>query len=158
MKTFHFGRWEIESDTEATRRAYRDVHKGNPEECGCEPCLNFIAARKQIYSGEISSMFDDLGIFSDREAEIYHMCRLPSGFHYYGGWFHFVGRILSGADAAKQIRENVWQPDLHTSTDHFKFGFSSRVQQVKPAFAGLPLVQFEFSAEVPWLLDAKEPA
>jgi hypothetical protein len=158
MKILRFGRWEIESDTEGTRRAYGEVPKGSPEECGCEPCLNFIAARTQIYSGEIVTMFDDLGIDSDREVEIYHMCRLPSGLHYYGGWFHFVGRILSGADAAKQIRENVWQPDLHISTDRFKFGFSSRVQLVKQPFTGLPLVQLEFSAEVPWLLDVKEPS
>lgn len=102
-------------------------------------------------------MLDDLGIASDREVEIYHMGRLPSGLHYYGGWFHFAGKILSGADAAKQIRENVWQPDLHASTDRFKFGFTSHVQQVRQTFVGLPLVQLEFTAEVPWLVNSKEP-
>src|SRR5579862_3258505 len=157
MKAFRFGRWEIQSDTEATRRAYRQVSKGSPEECGCDPCLNFVAARNQIYNDPMASMFGDLGISLDREAEIYHMGRLPTGLHYYGGWFHFVGKILSGADAEKKIRENVWQPDLHTSTDRFKFGFTSRVQQVRQAFAGLPLIQLEFSAEVPWVLDSKEP-
>jgi hypothetical protein len=157
MEKFNFGRWEIESDTEATRRAYAEILKGSPEECSCEPCVNFIAARTQIYSSEIVAMFGELRIPTDREAQIYHMCQLPSGFHLYGGWFHFVGRILSGADAAKQIRENVWQPDLESSNGRFKFGFTSRVQQVRKAFEGLPLVQLEFSAEVPWLLDVKEP-
>jgi hypothetical protein len=157
MKTFHFGRWEIESDSEATRRAHSGVAKGSPEGCGCEPCLNFAAARKQVYSEKIVAMLDDLGIPSDREVEIYHMGRLPSGLHYYGGWFHFAGRILSGADAAKQVRENVWQPDLEAITDRFKFGFSSRVQLATLAFSGLPMVQLEFTAEVPWLIDAKEP-
>jgi hypothetical protein len=157
MKNFPFGRWEIESDPEATRRGYAQISKGGPEQCRCEPCLNFIAARNQIYSADFLAMLTELGISADREVEVYHMCRLPSRLHLYGGWFYFVGKILSGADAAKQIRENVWQPDLHTVTDRFSFGFTSRVQQVKQAFAEMPLVQLEFSAEVPWLIDAKAP-
>src|ERR1700753_851679 len=106
MKYFHFGRWSLECDPEATRRSYRDIPKGSAEECSCEPCLNFVAARAQIYGDEIVAIFDDLGIASEREAEIYHLFRLPSGLHYYGGWFHFVGRILSGSDVAKQVGEN----------------------------------------------------
>jgi hypothetical protein len=49
---------------------------------------------------------------SNREAEVYHLTHLESGRHLYGGWFHFVGFIVSGSDAAKQVAENSWQPDL----------------------------------------------
>ncbi len=125
MKTLRYGRWEIETDPDATRRAYAAIAKSGAEQCGCEPCLNFIAARNQIYATDFMAMLAELGISADREVEVYHMGRLPSGLHLYGGWFHFAGKILSGADAAKQIRENVWQPDLHKMTDRFSFGFTS---------------------------------
>jgi|ERR1700722_5080468 hypothetical protein len=157
MRNLSFGRWEIESDPETTRRSCGAIPKSGPEECGCEPCLNFIAARSQIYSADFLAMLAVLGISVERELEVYHMGRLTSGFHLYGGWFHFAGKILSGADAMKQVAEKSWQPDLYKATDRFSFGFTTRVQQVKKAFAGLPLVQLEFSAEVPWLIDAREP-
>src|SRR6267142_1334924 len=85
------------------------------------------------------------------------MARLASGKHLYGGWFHFVGSILSGADAAKQVAENLWQPDLERISENFNLGFSSRVELARKPFVGLRLVQLEFTAEVPWVLTTPEP-
>jgi hypothetical protein len=100
VQSVRFGRWEISSDAESTRKVYASISIGGPEECGCEPCLNFAAARAGIYPAEVLALFEKLGIAPNREVEIYHMARLSSGKHLYGGWFHFVGSILSGADAA----------------------------------------------------------
>jgi len=86
------------------------------------------------------------------------MARLESGKHFYGGWFHFVGTILSGADAAKQIEENLWQPDLENQSEFFALGFSARSDLIREPFKGLPLVQFEFTANIPWTINADEPA
>ena len=152
-----FGRWGINADAESTRKAYASVLLGGPEECGCEPCLNFAAARAQIYPADVIALFEKLGISPNREVEIYHMARLASGKHLYGGWFHFVGSILSGADAAKQVAENLWQPDLERISQNFNLGFSSRVALARKTFAALPLVQLEFTAEVPWVLTTPEP-
>jgi len=157
MESIHFGRWQLSCDPESTRKAYSAVSMGGPEECGCEPCLNFAAARDQIYVPELVALLEKLGISANREIEIYHMARLESGRHIYGGWFHFVGSIISGADAAKKVAENVWQPDLEETSEYFSLGFSSRVALVRDSFKGLPLVELEFTAKVPWVLATTEP-
>lgn len=157
MELIRFGRWEISCDPDATRKAYSAIPKGSPEECGCDPCLNFAAARAQVYSTETLALFKELGISPVSEAEIYHLGRLESGEHFYGGWFHFVGSIVSGADAAKQIGENTWQPDLENLNPHFALGFSAHLALVRQPFVGLPLVQLEFHTKVPWVLAKPEP-
>ena len=158
MDSIRFGRWELNCDPELTRNAYMAVKIGGPEECGCDPCLNFAAARHQIYKQDVLALFEKLGISHDREVEIYHMACLGPIRHLYGGWFHFVGSIVSGADAAKQIAENTWQPDLEKTSISFSLGFRSRIELVRPSFKNLPLVQLEFTAEAPWIIDKTEPS
>ena len=102
------------------------------------------------------ALFDKLGISFSREVEIYHMARLQSGKHLYGGWFHFVGSILSGADAAKPIAKNLWQPNLEKVTEDFGLGFSSRIGLLRRPFEGKPIVQVEFTATVPWIISSPE--
>jgi hypothetical protein len=156
-KSIQFGRWAISCDAEGTRSAYACVVTGSPEGCGCDPCLNFAAQRPDIYPIAVLALFEELGITTNREAEIYHMTRLESGRPLYGGWFHFVGSILSGADAARQVAENIWKPDLEAASEYFNLGFSSRGQLVRKPFEGLQLVQVEFTAQVPWVITATEP-
>jgi hypothetical protein len=157
MESIRFGRWELSCDAESTRTAYAAVSSGGPEECGCGPCLNFAALRSEIYAANVVALFEELGIPQNREAEIYHMARLESGRHLYGGWFHFVGSIVSGADSARKVSETVWKPDLEEASDYFSLGFTSRVALVRKPFAGLPLVQLEFTAKVPWVREEMEP-
>ena len=157
MDAIRFGRWELLYDPELTGKSYASVTVGGPEECGCDPCLNFIAARQQIYKPGVLELFRKLGISHDREVEIYHLARVSPGRHLYGGWFHFVGSIASGADAAMQVTENSWRPALEKTSESFSLGFSSRLGLVRRPFKNLPLVQLEFMAEVPWILDKAEP-
>ena len=116
MKSIAFARWEIEYDPLATAEAFRHVQSGAPEACSCAPCRNFAAAREQVYPVDVLHLFDSLAIQRDREAEIYHTHRLGPRRHGYGGWFHFVGRIVSGSDACKQVSATshspVWGFDL----------------------------------------------
>ncbi len=78
MESIHFGRWQVNFDPESTRKAYAAVSMGGPEECGCEPCLNFAAARDQIYVPQLVALLEKLGISPHREVEIDHMARLKS--------------------------------------------------------------------------------
>jgi hypothetical protein len=156
-QTVSFARWSVTSDPESTRKAYAATGVGAPEACGCAPCRNFAAQREVTYPLPALDLFASLGIEPNREAEIYHLARLASGRHLYGGWFHFVGAILDGRDAARQISEKTWQPDLEPVSDGFDLGFTSRTALVPKPFAGLPVVQVEFSAQVPWILQEDEP-
>ncbi len=157
MEKISFGRWELEADAEATRKAYASVPMGGAEECPCEPCKNFIAARKRIYPADVLGLFERLGISYDREVEVYHMARMESGKHFYGGWFHFIGGILSGGDAVKHVTENVVQPDLEKVTEDFSLGFCSCAELLRKSFEGKTIVQVEFTANVPWVISSTEP-
>jgi hypothetical protein len=152
-----FGRWSVISDVESTKAAYATIAKGAPETCGCDPCKNFAAQRSEVYPASVVELFERLGVATNREAEIYHLARLESGKHLYGGWFHFVGSILDGRDAKRQVAENVWQPDLEPMSDRFSLGFTSTIELAPESFAGFQLVQLEFSTQLPWALDATEP-
>jgi len=157
METVQFARWTVSCDPELTRTAYTAVTVGGPEGCRCDPCRNFAARRKDTYPPQALELFERLGIEPTREAEIYHLARLESGRHLYGGWFHFVGAILDGRDAARQVSEKTWQPDLEPVSDGFDLGFTSKTALVPKPFAGLPVVQVEFLAQVPWILQEDEP-
>jgi hypothetical protein len=157
MTAVAFSRWEIESNSAITRELYSRVQSGAPETCGCLSCVNFAAARGQIYPRDVIRLFDLLGIARDMEAEVYHTHRIGPGKHHYGGWFHLVGRIVSGSDAAKQIATNAWGFDLEKISGEFELGFTNRIGLLRDHFKGHPIVQLEFQAVVPWLLADPEP-
>jgi hypothetical protein len=157
MKSITFARWELECEPDITRQLFGRIPQGAPESCGCAPCRNFAEARTRIYPADVTRLFDVLGIASNREAEVYHTHRVEPGKHHYGGWFHFVGRIASGSDAAKPIGTNLWTPDLEKADAEFQLGFTKRLALVPDAFKGHTVVQLEFQTTVPWLLDEAEP-
>ncbi len=73
------GRWDLKCDREATRTAYCGVQLGSPESCGCEICLNLIAARSQAYPPKALEIFEQLGIDCSKEAETWRYYRDESG-------------------------------------------------------------------------------
>jgi hypothetical protein len=103
-------------------------------------------------------LFSDLGIAPDREAEVWHTHRVEPGKHHYGGWFHFVGKLAAGPDAAIQIRPNAWRLDLEIVEAAFRLGFTEINLGLLPdSFRGHPIVQLEFETMVPWVLSEAEP-
>ena len=157
MDQVHFGPWEILCEPLATRRAYSAIPAGGPEQCGCDPCVNFAAARDRIYPPEALQLFEQLGISMSREVEVYHLARLDSGLHLYGGWFHFVGSIASGPDAGKQISGENRPPDFVHLNEHFTLGFSTKIALARKPFVVHSLVQLDFTAECPWVISKSEP-
>ncbi len=153
MERLEVGRWVIHCDAEATRHAYRTVPYGAPEDCGCDDCRNFAAVRHLIYTPEMVALLDQLGIDQRKEAEIYYGGPGGDGRHAYGGWFHFVGAIESGEDA--------WSPDgrlqPEPSGNSCEIGFSRHLNLVPASFGAQPLVQVEFWAKVPWVVELPEP-
>lgn len=146
-----FGKWRLVCNPDATRQANVQIRTGGPETCGCRDCLNFVASRDTAYPEAILSLFTQLGIDPRHEAEIYHMGRLGSGKHLYGGWFHFVGAIASEAGAVGPF-------DMEQGDDAaFRIFFANKASMLPDAFVGQPVVQLEFVAQVPWSLGSPEP-
>src|SRR4051812_35650631 len=108
MTIVEFKKWKLACNVEATREAYAKIDRGGPEECGCNTCKNFAAARQHAYPQEVRLLFEQLGIDLNKEAEVYHNCKLETGLHDYGGWFHFIGTVETGPDANRQIAENTF--------------------------------------------------
>ncbi len=146
MTEIHYRNWIFDCDVEATRRAYEDILIGDAEECKCGGCRNFVEQREVVFPEELLNLFDQLGINYKRDAEIYHMARMELGLHLYGGWFHFIGNILKQPDAPAKLNE------------HFTVDFIVSRSLAAKSFENQPLVQVEFTAELPWILkEEKEP-
>ena len=142
----------IECDPQTPRQAYAQRATGSPEECACLHCRNFAAARYQTYPEQALDLFAKLGINANREAEIYHNGQLASGLHSYGGWFHFVGKFLPETSDQQDENEGKQAFEFVSLSEHFQIAVTSHVVLVPSAFKGLPLVQLEFLAEVPWVI------
>src|SRR5262245_15323270 len=96
MELLELPGWRIEYDLFATIAAHTRASASGPETCGCGPCRNWVASREQVLPSGFRLLLGRLGIPANREAEVYHNCRLESGLHSYGAWYHFVGRVLFG--------------------------------------------------------------
>jgi len=157
LHTVRFRHWLVEVDSDATRRAYEEIGPGFADACACPLCCNFIVARQHLYPAEVLALFDQLGINLHCEIELYHVARLNSGLHDYGGWFHGVGRIIVGADAQQRTGSTSFRMNLARITESLLLGVSASADLVQSAFGTQPVFQVEFAAEIPWLIDAPEP-
>lgn len=147
-------RWRIEFDSAATEDGYSQLRDGIA--CDCADCRNFMAASDVAFPASFRAIAGRLGIDLDKPAELSHCCREPSGLHLSGGWFHFVGAILSGADAWTAEGVNSWTQALEPLSKEFEFGFTVRLSLVPPPFQGQSLVQLEFMTRVPWVIQDAE--
>jgi hypothetical protein len=156
MTIVEFKKWKLACHVEATREAYAKIERGSPVACGCNTCKNFAAARQYAYPQEARSLLEQLGVDIDKEAEVYHNCRLETGLHNYGGWFHFIGSIKEGPDSTRQIAENSFTFDLEPIDNRFVIGFTARAALVARSFGDQPVIQVEFRTEVPWIIQGPE--
>jgi hypothetical protein len=88
------------------------------------------------------SLYEQLGISFDREAEVYE-AGFENGMHVYGGWHHFIGRVIH--DPGTMI----------SLADHFSICFLEGGACAEPAFGDHSLVRADFSARLLWVLPEK---
>ena len=157
MKTA-VGRWEIEFDPEATARCYEQIVAN--WYCDCAECRNFAALEDKVWSTSALDLFERLRVDRQKPAEVYHNGRELTGLHNYGGWFHFIGKIESGADALRQVGDIPCNGvfELEPLGENFEFGFSNCLGLVPQAFNGKIIVQLEFVTKVPWTIAEAQPS
>jgi hypothetical protein len=145
MNRITYRDWLFDCDVEATRRAYETISAGGVETCICSGCKNFLVQRESVLPEEIKQLFEKLGVNYQRDAETYHVTRLPSGLHQYGGWFHFIGHIKKEAIGPVKLTR-------------FTIDFLPGNDLAAEAFENYPLIQIEIMAEIPWaLVGVQEP-
>jgi hypothetical protein len=147
--------WQIACDPDATRAAFAPLPTGT--DCSCDQCRNFNAAAGRTFPPEFLDLASSLGIDPTKPAELCHWTREPSGFYLTGGWFHFVGHIVSGADPM-QHPDGTGTIQYETFAPGIDIGFTGHTGLVPDTFTGLPVCQLEFKTHVPWVLADIEPA
>ncbi len=136
--------WILEFDAERTRAAYAESTNG-AHSCTCSYCRNYVAVRDSQYSTDLMNLLDKLGIPLHKEAEVYEIGPgFSPGLRLYGGWYHFVGRIVNPGAQVKLASPGgtVWS-----------VSFAARHDLAPESFRGLPLVQLDFTVELPWVLE-----
>ena len=156
LEIVNIGRWTLEVDREATESAFAKIPGGSPEGCECDYCKNLVVAREHAYPPEARELFAMLGIDYSKEAETWEWNRVDSNLHSYGGFFHFVGNLKSGAEGV-QYDGNVGTYHLERVGDYFEYGFRRDAALVEEPFNDQPIVQLEFTTLVPWMIDAPDP-
>lgn len=147
MIEVNWGPYRLRCDPEATRLALEAVAQGAPELCACAACRNFIAARALVYTEPHVALLEQLGVRPGKEAEVYTHGEMESGLHRFEGFTHFVGELLEGRDAPP------WPITEHVSL----WLQSTGIGLVPATFGEVPLVQVEFIAELPWLIEDPPP-
>ena len=156
MQLVRFGRWTLRAEPEKTRAAYAGLMSAS-ERCGCNICKNFQAARDRVFGDEARALFLELGVDYTREVEVVHTHRISRGRHAYEGWFHLFGIVEGGRDAYVP-RGDFFAVELEPCGPTLSLGFTARLRGVSSAWVNAPMVQLEFAAIAPWLLEIDEPS
>jgi hypothetical protein len=143
-------RWLIEYDAEATRHCYSQLPTGTG--CSCDECRNFDAAAGRTFPPEFVALAHELGIDPVKPAELMHWVREPSGLMLTGGWFHFVGSVLSGASLTSKP-DGTGTIDLQPYAG-LELGVSNHTSLLPDSFSNQPVVELQFQSRVPWVLDS----
>jgi hypothetical protein len=138
--------WRIAYDARATIATYARISYGDAETCPCDGCWNWVRIRAAVMPPELVALLENLGIPPDREAEVSHFGSPEPGKHFYAGWYHFVGAVEYGEQEASPFVE----------FGSFRVFPHSSPVLLRDAFRGMPVVQLEFEAEVPWLSEILE--
>jgi hypothetical protein len=153
-KEIKYKDWKFEVDFNRTKEIYRKVEMGSPEGCVCNDCKNFSANRENIYPIEFKKILGELGIDYKKESETCHYCKLENGKHFYGGWFHFKGKIVEGKDC------KISHPNGGSSFESIPINEDFKIAFMKGSDLSFfdkeeskDLIQIEFLANSDWVIE-----
>jgi hypothetical protein len=93
-------------------------------------------------SPEFVTLLHKFGIDPAQPAEIVHYSASQDGTHHYGWWYHLVGQIISGTESLVDFAQGM------------QVEFRSK-DELAPEDFPRPIVQVEFFANLPWVLEEK---
>jgi hypothetical protein len=88
----------IRYDREATAAIYETLPGGWADSCKCVGCRNLMAQRDVIYPKPFRELLERLGIDPNKESEAVADGPLENGLHHSGGWFFFVGEMVTSGE------------------------------------------------------------
>lgn len=153
MEQRRIGDWIVEIDVERTRRFYQEYHRITGG-CDCLYCRNYVEAADKL-PRPVLEFFQSLGIDPIKEGEVSEFCKNEDGTHLYGGFYHIVGRLISGPDCWAKAGEDLSHLGGNLlEVGGFTFGFTYAISLLPEHFPE-PAVQLEFQGAIPWVLNEK---
>jgi hypothetical protein len=106
-----------------------------------------------VYPTEFKEFLELLGIDYTKEAEVYHFGRVSPGWHLYGGCFYFIGT------AQKIVNEPDGKVEAKSSErENFQWHLLGTRALAQESFEEhRSLVEVNFKAKVPWVIEGEEP-
>ena len=150
---FTFGNYAVDIDVEKTKRIYKKLPLIS-QGCNCDGCQNFENA-VDVLPQEVRSFFDNLGIDLKRIVECYVNCKNEDGTLFYGGFCHVCGTLIQGKSAWVNTSEthSYYDPKFaYHINDSFCVSFQEECFLIEEQFEN-PMLQIEFEATIPWVLD-----
>ncbi|PQD97152.1 hypothetical protein CYL18_04570 [Pradoshia eiseniae] len=138
LQQIKIANWLVEADISKTREFY---NKGISV-CDCLDCKNFVEACKHLDTS-VAIFFNNLGINPAMPANLSIFPTKETMIKQYIGNYHFVGKVLKGEF---NTFENAFE------IKSFMFDFSDDLAFVPEDFPD-PVLQLDFDAEIPWVLD-----
>ena len=148
-----FHGWRFLVDLETTRAAYATSKRRGARDCTCLYCKNLVAARAREYPEELRDFLGAVGVDPHLEAEVWEAGPLDKGLSMNAGWWHFAGDVESEGEPSIRLRPN----SSGFSRDWSLTVLPGQRSLALDTFGSAPLVQVEFVALVPWVLDAPYP-
>ncbi len=142
MTEMQVGDQTIRYDREATAAIYAGLTNGWAEDCRCVGCRNLMAQRDVIYPAPFRELLNQLGIDPNKEGEAVADGPLGNGLHHNGGWFFFVGEMVTEGERLE-----------HASDSPYFAYFFTRGGPCPKAFRDGPSLGIEFVAHFKWVLD-----
>jgi hypothetical protein len=138
-------KWLLEVDVDKTK----DFYSKEIELCSCLYCENYIEACKRI-DPSIMAVLTMLGIIPSKPSHLSEFGEMEDGLRLYIGSYHLVGNLIEG----EYCRDSEWNDTNTASIKNFTFGFNKELlfapDELQP-----PVLQLDFEARIPWVLNEK---
>lgn len=137
--------WLLEVDVDKTKGFYgKDI-----ELCNCLYCENYMEACKHLDS-PIIEVFTTLGVNPSKPSHLSEFGEMEDGLRLYHGSYHVVGKLVEGLYSTS----SEWNDVNTAEVGKFTFAFEKDLMFVHDDFP-YPVLQLEFEARIPWVLNEK---
>ena len=145
----NFHGWKFLANVEETKSAYLSELFEGAESCDCRTCRNLVAQRESEYPTELCEFLQSVGVNPLKEAEVWAAIPLETGYYDYAGWWHFIGEVEKEGEARIFLGKNEkgesknWEIQIRPGESVMKY----------KDLPESPIVQIEYFAHLPWVLD-----
>lgn len=152
---FEFGQYKVSIDIEKTKKFYENADTVS-KSCSCDGCLNFEKAVGCL-PHSVHKFFADIGVDMRKACECYVNHVNDDGTLFYGGFYHLCGTLSEGRSAWKNLCDKTAYWDTEAAfpiSPDFHVSFHKDIVLLEKGVP-LPVIQLDFSADIPWVLEKK---